>query len=183
MQSQNLMTKRVKIQMDNLFQVLIFLFIIYTIFGSAFKKKKTDQRKFPQSGEGEDHQQSSPKPKYQTTDILQDLFGMKIPKTEGEYEDLSQNKYSKDYETDLPDIEKQVELAGGKINDINYDKLSTDELQQKMNWDEDSSIAYESFKSISQRTLELQRKIKNPRTLKELFLISEIINKPKSLRR
>ena len=172
--------------MDNIFQLLIFLFVIYTIYNSLFGKKKPQrpQNNFPRNEPEEDELKSSPQPRYSSTDdILENLFGMKIPKTGGEYEDLNRNNIPQDYETDLPDIEKQVELAGGKITDINYDQLSTDELQQKLNWDEDANKAYESSKSLSMRTVELKQKIKNPATLRKLYLISEIINKPKALRR
>lgn len=180
--------------MDNLFQLLIFLFVIYTIINSIFGKKKPQgtDRKIPQRGTGDVEAETSPKPQYPSSgDILQDLFGIKIPKSGGEYETYSQNRYPSNLETDLPDIDNQPEIEGrytsdteGKnLPDVDYDKLPSLEVSQNVTSSADYHSAYEMSSTLNQRTIELIRKIKNPNSLRELYLISEILNKPKALRR
>ena len=182
----NLKTKRTKTQMDNIFQILIFLFVIYTIFNSLFGKKKPQkpQNNFPGNETGEDETKSSPKPRYSSTeDILKDMFGLKIPKSGDEYENLPQRNYPDDLETDLPDMENQTELEKKNIQDVNYDRIPSVEFQQNTITTDEPNIAYEVGLGFNNRTNELKQKIKNHTTLRELYLISEIINKPKAIRR
>lgn len=182
----NRKTKRTKTQMDNIFQLLIFLFVIYTIFNSLFGKKKPQkpQNNFPRNETGEAETKTSPQPQYSSsTDILQDLFGFKIPKSGDEYENLPQRNYPGDLETDLPDIEKLTEPEKINVQDVNYDNLPPLELQQNTIITDEPHIAYEIGLGFNHRTNELKQKIKNPVSLRELYLISEIINKPKALRR
>jgi hypothetical protein len=172
--------------MDNLIQLLIFLFVIYTIINSVVGKKKPQgpARKIPRESSGDDEINTSPNSQYSSTDILQDLFGFKIPKTGNEYENYSQRQYPSNLETGSPDQTTQIEPEQVKIQNINYDKLPSLELQQKsIVHSEEIQKAYEVGFSFNPRTLELKEKIKNPKTLQELYLISEILNKPKALHR
>lgn len=171
--------------MDNIFQILIFLFVIYTIFNSLFGKKKPQrpQNNFPRNETGEAETKASPQTQYSSTDILQDLFGLKIPKPGGEYETYPQKNYPSNLEIDLPEIEKESDSEKRNIPDINYDKLISLEAQRTKTLSDESHIAYEVGFSFNRRTNEIKQKIKNPTTLQELYLISEIINKPKAIRR
>ncbi len=178
--------------MDNLFQLLIFLFVIYTIINSVFGKKKSQKtnREIPQRRTGEVESETSPQPQYSSGDILQDLFGLKIPKTGGEYETYPQ-RYPSNLETDLPDIDNQPEIEGKYLSDVeaknlpdvDYDKLPSLELQQNVASSAEYYTAYEMSSSLNQRTVEIIQKFRNPKTLRELYLISEILNKPKALRK
>jgi len=172
--------------MDNIFQLLIFLFVIYTIINSLFGKKKPQrpQNNSPRNETGEAETKTSPQPQYSsTTDILQDLFGFKIPKSGDEYENLPQRNYPGNLEIDLPEIEKVSDPEKRNIPDINYDKLISLETQQTKTLSDEPHIAYEVGFSFNRRTMDIKQKIKNPASLRELYLISEIINKPKALRR
>ena len=173
--------------MDNIFQLLIFLFAIYTIINAVFGKKKTQTpgRKIPQENSGEDRIETSPNSQYSSTDVLQDLFGMKIPKTGSEYETYSSNKYPSNFETDGEDTLKQIEPEKVILPDIDYDKLPSLEAQQKNISlpEEEIHKAYEVGFSVNSRTTDLKQKIKSAKTLQELYLISEILNKPKAHRR
>jgi hypothetical protein len=171
--------------MENLFQVLIFLFVLYTIFNTVFGKKKPQDKSgnIPQRNPEVQPQDSARKVKPSSDELLQELFGFKIPKTGGEYETLPQNKYPSNSETELPDIGNQPSVESAVIPDIDYDKLPSLELQQNVASSSDSHSAYEVKTNINPRTVELQRKIKNPTTLRELYLVSEILNKPKALRK
>ncbi len=182
--------------MDNIFQLLIFLFVIYTIYNSLFGKKKQQrpQNNFPRYETGEEETKPSPKPRYSSTeDILQDLFGVKIPKSGDEYETYPQKNYPSNLEIDLPEIEKESDTEKRNIPDINYDKLISPginydklislEAQQNKTISDEPHLAYEVGFSFNRKTNELKHKIKNHATLRELYLISEIINKPKAIRR
>jgi hypothetical protein len=170
--------------MDNLFQLLIFLFVIYTIINSVFGKKKPQRTntEIPQRKSGEFEPDTSPKPQYSSGDILQDLFGVKIPKTGGEYETYPQ-RYPTNLETDLPDINNRPEIEKRNMPDVDYDKLPSLEVQSTVSSAAEYHTAYEVSSSLNQRTIELIQKMRNPKSLRELFLISEILNKPKALRR
>jgi hypothetical protein len=171
--------------MDNIFQILIFLFVIYTIFNSIFGKKKPQrpQNNFPRDETGEAETQASPQSQDSSVDILQDLFGFKIPKSGDEYENLPRRTIPRDLETGLPGVENQIDPKKKDIQDINYDQLPSIELQKNIIVVEEPHMAYEVAPSFNRRTVELKQKIKNPITLRELYLISEIINKPKAIRR
>ena len=172
--------------MDNLFQLLIFLFVIYTIINSVIGKKKPQgpARKIPQESSGEDEIKTSPTSQYSSTEILQDLFGLKIPKTGNEYESYSQKKYPSNLETGNLGQTNQIEPEQIKMPNVNYDKLPSLELQQKnIAASEEIHKAYEVGFTFNSRTLNLKEKISNPKTLQELYLISEILNKPKALRK
>jgi len=171
--------------MDNIFQILIFLFVIYTIFNSIFGKKKPQrpQNNFPGNETGEAETQASPQSQDSSADILQDLFGFKIPKSGDEYENLPRRTIPRDLETGLPDVENQTDPKKKDIQDINYDQLPSIELQKNTIITDEPHMAYEVGTSFNSRTIELKQKIKNPITLRELYLISEIINKPKAVRR
>jgi len=171
--------------MDNLFQLLIFLFVIYTIINAVFGKKKHQrtEREIPQERTGEVKTNTSPQTQYSSTDILQDLFGLKIPKSGDEYETYPQNRYPANLETDLPDISNQTEPEQRSMPDINYDNRPSIELEQNLPVSGEFQNAYEVSKSLNQRTVELKQKFENPKTLRELYLISEILNKPKALRK
>lgn len=176
--------------MDNLFQLLIFLFVIYTIINAVFGKKKPQRtnREIPRERTGEVESDTSLQTQYSSGDILQDLFGLKIPKTGGEYETYPQ-RYPSNLETDLPDIDNQpefdnqLEIEKRNLPDVDYDKLPSLELQQNVASSADYHTAYEVHSSLNQRTVEIIQKFRNPKTLRELFLISEILNKPKALRK
>ncbi|MFA5803917.1 MAG: hypothetical protein WC879_04690 [Melioribacteraceae bacterium] len=171
--------------MDNIFQLLIFLFVIYTIYNSLFGKKKPQrpQNNFPKNETGEEETKASPKSQYSSTDILQDLFGLKIPKSGDEYETYPQQNYPNNLEIDLPEIEKESDTEKRNIPEINYDKFISLEAQQNKTISDEPHVAYEVGFSYNRRTNELKQKIKNPVSLRELYLISEIINKPKAIRR
>jgi hypothetical protein len=171
--------------MDNIFQLLIFLFIIYTIFNAVFGKKKPQRTggNIPQRQPEEVKSDTSPRTASSSGDILEELFGFKIPKTGGEYETHSPNRYPSNLETELPDLDSQPGVENRNIPDVDYDKLPSLELQQNVTSATEYHSAYEVTNTLNKRTKDVIAKIKNPTTLRELYLISEILNKPKALRK
>lgn len=171
--------------MDNLFQWLIILFVIYTIFKSVLDKKKTQRRdgEIPHERSGEVESDTSPRPQYSSGDVLQDLFGFKIPKTGDEYETYPPKNYPSDLEADLSDVYAQSKIEKEELPNIDYDKLASLEVQQIPPTTAEYHSAYEEVVLQNQRMADLKEKLKNQKTLRELFLISEILNKPKALRK
>ncbi len=160
--------------MDNLFQLLIFLFIIYSIFNVIFGKKKTQGTgaNVPGKPEGEGSTKSSRSSP--PTDLLEEMLGYKTRETNNEYQEPKPNTGS----TWIPPV---IETG---ITDV---KISEDSVPTPMDSNQTSSASPDQIKyslaSGNARTQELKYKIKNPSTLREFYLISEILNKPKALRR
>jgi len=169
--------------MDDLIRLIVFAFIIFFIFGSLFRKKNQpqNQKKFPPDKSEEATKSSSDS----STEILHDLFGIPLPKTGGEYENSPRQSFPSRIEASASKAESfnMIEAVPGV--DINYDKLPSLEKQTNLYVEQaaEPQKAYEVGLTFNNRTVELKRKIKNPISLRELYLISEIINKPKALRR
>jgi hypothetical protein len=175
--------------MDNLIQVLVFLFIVYTIFGSAFKKKNTGQKKLPPIDLEDGSKESSSSSQYKSQDILEDLFGVKFPKTGNEYPPLPQKSEDEQYNVQYSDVESikperiNLENQPGRIQDIDYDKLASLENVQSQKIISESKVDYSLITIQNKKLTALKNKIKNPYNFRELYLISEIISKPKALRK
>lgn len=185
--------------MDNIFEIIIFFFVIYSVLGSLFGKKKKQknqqqqqQRKTAPASASRVPQTSAPtKPSSQ--DILEELFGMKLPKTEedpiytGRDQDDNLEHQSwdpqKDFEKKVEQKEKyEYRNIEKKIPDINYDKLAALEIERKKINSAKSVLAYTEKKKVDKRTKEIKDKLRDPKTIRDLYLISEILNKPKALK-
>ena len=167
--------------MDNLFQILIFLFVIYTIFNSVMGKKKPQKtnRDIPGETTGEFESTPSSQTQYSSGDVLQDLFGLKIPKTGDEYGTYPPSGYSA--ESSPPDDRENIENR--EMPDIDYDNLPSLEVTRALETEADNQTVYEVQRTSNLRMADLKQKLRTKQTLKELFLISEILNKPKALRK
>jgi hypothetical protein len=187
--------------MDNLFEIIIFFFVIYSVLGSLFGKKKQQNtqkqnqqhRRKPSPTYSRKVPETSVPKKPSSQDILEELFGMKLPKTEKDtgYSERSSNdnlEYmswdpQKDFEKKVEQKEKyEYRNIEKKIPDINYDKIAALEVEQKRIKSAQSVYAYTAKKKIDRRTSEIKNKLRDPRTIRDLYLISEILNKPKALR-
>ena len=127
--------------MDNLFELLIFLFVIYSILSPILNKKKRQntEGKVPQRYPGDVKPKTPPQPS--PRDIFEEMLGFKIPKSEDEYRNpVPQASGSKnneipsiDYDTDLK-IEYEDLETNRKMPDIDFDKLTStqiDEIKKK----------------------------------------------------
>jgi hypothetical protein len=156
--------------MDNFFQVLIILIIIYSVFANILKKNKSEKTKIetPQDTKGEDPDDASPQ--YSEDYIFGDIFGNKLPRQE----EVGQEKYkTSNLQTVIKEADqKEVEQSPVLKNDIPDQTYSVA-----------PPIMVDVALPTNVRTLELKKKIKNPATLREFILISEILNKPKALRK
>jgi len=185
--------------MDNIIEIIVFFFVIYSILGSVFGKKKPQQKKnqqpykqpVPQKRSGSLRTQTSRQQSSQ--DILEELFGFKIPKPEeNTYYTQKQQSEDLEYQSWDPekDFKKKVEQKEKieyrniekQIPDINYDKIAALETAQKK-LKPAEPLTLPQKKEVSLRTLELKKKLRDPKTLRDLFLISEILGKPRAMRK
>lgn len=176
--------------MDNLFTLIVFLFIIYSILAPLLGKKKpqSPQRQSQSNNNyGGDVNNTQTSPQSSPTDILEDFLGFKIPRTEEEYQPTAKtetdnyNLQTVDYDTDLKIEYKDLEKES-KMPDVDYDKLA---FINSMPIEEDSltTKVLTITQPFNERTLYIKRKLKEKNELRDVFLLSEIINKPKALRR
>ena len=160
--------------MDNLIQIIIFLFIIYFLFGSVFGKKKQQGTggNVPDNSEGEEQQKSSPS---SSPEDLLEMFGFKIPKTGGEYEQPRTTIPTADRRTRFEQMQ-QPETTSEFIPPTPMDSAKEDkEFAER-------TKVYDTPRTINERANSIKQKIKSPSSLRELILVSEILKKPKAHR-
>ncbi|MCX7876346.1 MAG: hypothetical protein N2321_09300 [Melioribacteraceae bacterium] len=164
--------------MDDIIRIIVFLFFVWSIIGGLTsnknKKKKTPAQRIPNNYRGKVNRPLPPTSK-PPEEILEDLFGFKIPKSDEQYESYE----NKDLEKEVEDLESTKQTMTQW--NIDYDKLTALEKEQKNLTVDVSDINY-SQKKVSP-TNEIVNKIKNKSSLKDAIIISEILNKPKALRR
>jgi hypothetical protein len=184
--------------MDNIIEIIVFFFVIYSILGSIFGKKKTQQKKNQQQYKRPVPQQrrttTRRAPSQQSSqDILEELFGFKIPKPEENTGYSTTNQADNlEYSSWDPekDFQKKVEQRQNyeyrsiekEVPDVNYDKIATLETAKRKVKISDP-IVQKNKKEIFKKTIEIKQKLREPRTVRELFLISEILSKPRALRK
>jgi len=194
--------------MDNIFEYLIYGFIIVSFISSFFKKKKPIPKK-PSSQTP--HRRSditenkitdippSQKPKAEDYDILKEIEGFfnvgqpNQPETKV-HNDEKMYEGAKERENYIPVPEKSFHTTTASEHTFNdpWD-IKTKELEKKKKQDlspkiEQKASAYEEslIKKDSAATgiiKDINERLKNPSTLKEYVIISEIIGKPKALKR
>ncbi len=183
--------------MDNLIEIIITFFVIYSIINMiAGGKKQKDKSKLP---EADNHDLSSSRENYrqqknERTITLEDIFGLKIPETEYEKteskssENISLENLSWNPEKEFEEKIKQKESLEYRnieknLPDIDYDKTPSYEIAAVRRVVSQDVKVYEEKKVFDNRLLNIKSKLNNPDTLRELFIISEILSKPKSLRK
>lgn len=185
--------------MDNIIEIIVFFFVIYSILGSVFGKKKTQQKKSPQQYKRPlpqnrpSNKRADTQRQQSSQDILEELFGIKIPKPEEDpyYSPTKQHEnleyQSWDPETDFKKKVEQKEKYEYRniekaVPDVNYDKIKTLETSERK-IKATQPVILQSKKEISKRTIELRQKLRDTKSLQDLFLISEILGKPRAMRK
>ncbi len=195
--------------MDNLFEYLIILFFIFSILQSFLGKKKKQQQQRQQQSQTTSSTTSTSKEKKQesTSDILEQLFGLKIPE-----ESKSTSRSSSDRNAEVLDPvgyhettwnpEEDYEDSIG-IETVRYSKKRSEakqtefidpvkSLEKKISDAKKSmaklpdSIEVEELSESeysSSFVKNIRKKIANPESIREYILVSEILNKPKAHRR
>lgn len=187
--------------MDNIIEIIVFFFVIYSILGSIFGKKK--KRRTNDSPEPRDQKISYKrydekkvvfKKPSANQEILEELFGIKIPKTESDYGTRNVEAESRDLENTSWDPEKEFEqkvTAREKyeyrniekdVPNVDYDKLTS--LEGTKRRSKTVSQIHYDYKVVTYgKAKKLREKLLTNQSVKELFLVTEILNKPKALRK
>jgi hypothetical protein len=186
--------------MDNVFEILIYLFIIYAFLSSLFRKKKKPQS--PPQPSPEEREIRTPSAKTSATedyDILKEIESFfKIPgeetesrsrrteeqkvETASEYfetTDLSK-KTQPEYKPTLIQSQDQYENWEAKRKRIEegYRKKVNDKVLKQAEMFEKHLAAKQTYAVDIKRIAD--NKFKDPASLKEYIVISEILGKPKA---
>jgi len=185
--------------MDNLFEILIYVIIIISFLSSIFKKKKQQQQKPPvRQTQQEEYSQTEPSiPQTQSKeeyDILKELevffkVGTEPTKQEIPIPQEQQKKMTHIEEQtrteswQTPTLSEHVaDVWERKKEEVNKRVARVDSsVEKKAAMFEESLERKESV--YSSFALSVKSKMKNPSTLKEYIIFSEILGKPKAFRR
>jgi hypothetical protein len=193
--------------MDNLFEYLIYGFIIISFISSFFKKKKrlpkepSDQTLHQRTDITEDKIIDIPpsqEPKAEDYNILKEIesfFDVGQPKqTEKEvHSDKKMYEGAKNRENYIPVPEKSFHTLTASEHTFTdtWDEKRKELEKRKKNLSPEikkQASAYEESLIIKDSTAtgiirNINERLKNPTSLKEYVIISEIIGKPKALKR
>jgi len=189
--------------MDNLFEILIYVIIIISFLSSIFKKRKQQQQKPPaQQPQQEDYYppeetkislpQSQEKEDYDILRELEDFFKVGEEHTERKIPPVPQRQiesvpsieeHSKSESWKTPTVTEHVaDEWERKTSEVKKIISSIDSsIEKKAAIFEESLERKES--AYSSIALSVKSKIKNPSTLKEYVIFSEILGRPKAFRR
>jgi len=203
--------------MDNLFEYLIYGFIIISFISSFFRKKKpipkesTDQTHHQRTDMMEENKMQTPvsqQPKSEEYNVLKEIesfFNVGQPQQTGTM--VHTDKRMSESHTDKKKMSESVKNRENYIPvpEKSFHKTTASEHTFTDPWDvkrkelekrrkklspeiEKRASAYEEslIKKDSAATgiiKDIKKRLKNPTTLKEYIIISEIIGKPKALKR
>jgi hypothetical protein len=186
--------------MDNIFEILIYVIIIISFLSSIFKKKKQQQQKRtdqqPQSDEYSQAEvavpQTQPKEEYDVLKELEDFFKVgeeptrqqipvPVPPEQQKIPDMEEHIRTDPWHA-RTESEHYVDDWERKKSEVKKIISSVDSSIEKKAALFESSLEKKeaTFSSIA---LAVKSKMKNPSTLKEYIIFSEILGKPKALRR
>jgi len=180
--------------MDNLFEILIYVIIIISFLSSIFKKKKQQQQKPPTRRPQAEVSvpQAQPKEEYDVLKELEDFFKVGDEPTNQQIPVPVPQKQPK-----IPNMEEHFRTDSwhARTESEHYvDEWEQKKLEvKKMMSSVDASIEKKAAKFeeslvkqqavYSSIALAVKSKMKNPSTLKEYIIFSEILGKPKAFRR
>jgi len=187
--------------MDNVFEILIYVIIIISFLSSIFKKKKQQQQKPParQTQPEEYYQtevsvpQSKTKEEYDILKELEDFFkvGSEIPGREKTVATQSKEpeQMTQSDEHALDESQHTPTVSEHTFDDWEHKKTEVKKRVARVNTgiEEQAAKFEESLvkkKSVASDISNMIRiRLKQPSSLKEYIIFSEILGKPKALRR
>ncbi len=173
--------------MDNFLQILFFLFIIFSFIAPLFKKKKEQQTKAQDQKNPEKQKAKAElKKEMEEYDILNEIQGLFKPPEEkkipAETQPYAQSYEDTPYET--PEWEKALKTEHTVNDEWHRPTTEADYAKESALLDEEAKRIQKFIddrnKPVNVRLGELRKSIKNPETLKQYFLISEILGKPRA---
>ena len=186
--------------MDNVFEILIYVIIIISFLSSIFKKKKQQRQKPPaQQPQQEEYSQAEvsvpqtqPKEEYDVLKELEDFFKVgeestrqqipvPVPPEQPTIPDMEEHIRTDPWHA-RTESEHYVDDWERKKSEVKKIISSVDSSIEKKAALFESSLDKKeaTFSSIA---LAVKSKMNNPSTLKEYIIFSEILGKPKALRR
>lgn len=180
--------------MDNFFQVLFILFIIFSFLAPLFKKKPEEQQKKRQQQAADDNSNSSTsQPSYSTPserdkvnyDILKEIEGMfnqPAESTPVEKQTVSETAETEEENYKSPEWHEPSKSEGSLDKEWHRPTTLVDYEKEKEFMDEKAK-EFEKLlnkkKEVNIVARNIRNLIRNPETLKEYIVISEILGKPK----
>lgn len=167
--------------MDSFFDYIIILIIIISLLNSIFgKKKKTEQKKTE-----DEVRPASQKKKQDAVDILEQMFGIPSEKTEPEYygeTNNDQQTWNPEAEFSKSEEEPVVEILQKEPS--KFERLQATEFTPLVKNRRLELLYNENAKSIkrNRRREEIINRLRNPKTIRDYILVSEILGKPKALK-
>ena len=174
--------------MDSFFEILIIFVIIISILNAIFGKKKNQPNKSQNASGPVPHER-----KPQSVDILGQLFGIPSQQKKPGFEHDNQDYKTWDPEAEYSQPTKETmrsqrpesafETRKPARVDVNYDKrksLKSTPLQSKHKVLINSES--ETTKRYNKKQIELIKKLRDPKTLRDYILVSEILSKPIALK-
>ncbi len=192
--------------MDDFFEIFIYLFIIISVISSFFKKKKRQQKQQVPGSQLNEHEQiqlpvqkAEPEVKEELkVDIMKEFekffqVGETQEKTSRKHSDKEMYEGAKDREdyTVVPEESFHKKTASEHTFVDPWDK-KRNEIDKKVakvdkSVEEQASKFEEYLKkkktAASEISKEIRTRLKDPSSLKDYVIISEIMGKPKSLSR
>ena len=167
--------------MDNVFELVIFiLFIGLSLLGSLNKDKKKKQQ-----------EKNAKIPTKRNNDVVfEDIFIQREEyKKPSSYDESSVDTYDSESWNPEQEYKSPVEQKPRKKKDYSsqIEQYSQKIVELDIKKDEISRVNYDIHESSEKTTISgnntVQQIIKNPASLKDYILMSEILGKPKALRR
>lgn len=202
--------------MEDVFQIVIWLFIIISFLSSLFRKKKDtpappakrDEKRQREEQQTMQHRGAREPEATEEYDILKEIEGLFNHQSTRSPKPTQYDEYDRvDEVEEAKEAEYKVVRKKDKLGDVkeSWKQPASYEQSLENQWDTrrkkmeerksriDSSVhrKAEKFEQLLKNNtppadksrLEFIRKMKDPNSLKEFIIASEILNKPKALRR
>lgn len=183
--------------MDNFFEILIYVIIIISFLSSIFKKKKKQPNPSTQAPQQEEYTQADvyaaqtkPKEEYDVLKEIEDFFkvGSEPPRQEIPVPQEQPKKVTQIEEHTLDESWHTPTASEHIADDWEHKKTEVKKrvalvdsgIEKQAAKFEESLVKIKPI--VSELTSLIKTKFKNPSSLKEYIIFSEVLGKPKALR-
>ena len=176
--------------MDDVFQIIIYLLILISFIAPIFKKKdqqkkqQQQRQRYPLQNDFEEPatNKTAVETKQQEYDVLKELenFFKVGNEEETQQENFIETKQEPDTQVQKSDYQSIWDRKKAEVEKV-VNVLDKKIENQAKHFEE--QLAYQQVRQTNKLVLQLKNNIRNPSTLREYILFSEIIGKPKALRR
>lgn len=171
--------------MDNIVDYIVIIFFIVSALASLLKKKKTEEQKKMKQPAGP-HQREMKRepipvkveqPKRQPVDPFEEIAD--FLKGHGDKRKSEVDQY---FEQAIKKSEEYIRPAQKKEYTSINDRSRTSRMSKEVKPLESITILKKEEYKTNKRARDIRDKLKNPKQIRELIIINEILNKPKALR-